>query len=478
MNTSQPITVNLDTIASLAKRRGFVFPGSEIYGGLANTWDFGPLGAELKRNIKHAWWEFFIQRRDDMVGLDGGILLHPRVWDASGHVQQFHDPLVDCRNCKSRFRADTFIEEKLGLEVAGMSHEEMSRTLRESKVACPVCGQRDWTAVRQFNLMFRTFIGPVEDQSTPVYLRPETAQAIFVDFKQILQSSRLKIPFGVGQIGKAFRNEITPGTFIFRLLEFEQMEIEYFIRPEAWPEAFEHWLAEMARFLHWIGLSSTRLRTREHGPEELSHYSRRTVDFEFHFPFGWKELCGLAYRTDYDLRRHQEYSGEDLTYFDQERNEHFLPHVIEPTMGVERLLLALLVDAYHEEPAVDVNGKPYTRVVLRFHPRIAPYKVAVLPLMRKPELVQCAREIAALLRPHFLIDYDETQSIGRRYRRQDEIGTPYCVTIDYQTLEDKAVTIRDRDTMDQIRVSIDKLVEELARRLNVDEHGGMATGSS
>ncbi|MCM8749146.1 glycine--tRNA ligase [Thermomicrobiaceae bacterium CFH 74404] len=465
MNAGQPATVSLDTIASLAKRRGFVFPGSEIYGGLANTWDFGPLGAEVKRNIKNAWWEFFIQRRDDMVGLDGGILLHPRVWEASGHVEEFHDPLVDCRNCKSRFRADTLLEERLKISVEGLSLEDMSRAIQEHQLACPVCGRRDWTPVRQFNLMFRTFIGPVEEQSTRVYLRPETAQAIFVDFKQVLQTSRVKIPFGVGQIGKAFRNEITPGNFIFRLLEFEQMEIEYFIRPESWPETFEHWLAEMASFLNWIGLGADRIRMREHGPEELSHYSRRTVDFEYSFPFGWKELCGLAYRTDYDLRRHQEFSGEDLTYFDQERNERFIPHVVEPTMGVERLFLALLVDAYHEEPAVDVNGKPYTRVVLRFHPRIAPYKAAVLPLMRKPELVERARDVAAMLRQHFMVDYDETQSIGRRYRRQDEIGTPYCITIDYETLEDRAVTIRDRDTMEQVRVPISRLVEELGQRL-------------
>lgn len=466
METSRQASVSLDTIASLAKRRGFVFPGSEIYGGLANTWDYGPLGAEVKRNIKNAWWEFFIQRREDMVGLDGGILLHPRVWEASGHVQEFHDPLIDCRNCKSRFRADTLIEERLKLATEGMSLEEMTRVISEDRLACPVCGQRDWTPVRQFNLMFRTFIGPVEEQSTPVYLRPETAQAIFVDFKQIVQTSRVKVPFGVGQIGKAFRNEITPGNFIFRLLEFEQMEIEYFIRPEAWEATFEHWLGEMGRFLQWIGLGSERLRAREHGPEELSHYSKRTVDYEYLFPFGWKELCGLAYRTDYDLRRHMEYSGEDLTYFDQERNERFIPHVVEPTMGVERLFLALLVDAYHEEPAVDVNGKPYTRVVLRFHPRIAPYKVAVLPLMRKPELVERARAVAAMLREHFMVDYDETQSIGRRYRRQDEIGTPFCVTIDYETLDDQAVTIRDRDSMQQVRVPISRLAEELAARLD------------
>jgi glycyl-tRNA synthetase len=465
MDARHAATVRLETIVSLAKRRGFVYPGSEIYGGLANTWDFGPLGAELKRNLKNAWWEYFIQRREDMVGLDGGILLHPRVWEASGHVEEFNDPLIDCRRCKSRFRADTLIEERLHRSTEGLSLDEMTRLVQEANLACPVCGVRDWTPVRKFNLMFRTFIGPVETESTPVYLRPETAQAIFVNFKNVVQTSRVKIPFGIGQIGKAFRNEITPGNFIFRLLEFEQMEIEYFIRQEMWEEYFDHWLNEMGQFLRWIGFKPDRLRTREHGPQELSHYSRKTVDFEYFFPFGWKELCGLAYRTDYDLRRHQEYSGEDLTYFDQERNERYIPHVIEPTMGVERLFLALLCDAYDEEPAVDVNGNPYTRVVLRFHPRVAPYKVAVLPLLRKPELVTVAREVAQELRQYFRIEYDETQSIGRRYRRQDEIGTPYCVTIDYQTLEDRTVTIRDRDTMQQVRVPISGLVEEIEARL-------------
>lgn len=465
MEASRISPVRLETIVSLAKRRGFVYPGSEIYGGLANTWDFGPLGAELKRNIKSAWWESFVQRRDDMVGLDGGILLHPRAWEASGHVQEFNDPLVDCRQCKSRFRADTLIEERLHRATEGLSLEAMTELIWQSNLACPVCGARDWTPVRKFNLMFRTFIGPVEEESTAVYLRPETAQAIFVNFRQVLQTSRVKIPFGIGQIGKAFRNEITPGNFIFRLLEFEQMEIEYFIRPERWEKMFDHWLDEMARFLREIGLKPDRLRVREHGLQELSHYSKKTVDFEYLFPFGWRELCGLAYRTDYDLRRHQEYSGEDLTYFDQERNERYIPHVIEPTMGVERLFLALLCDAYDEEPAVDVSGTPYTRVVLRFHPRIAPFKAAVLPLMRKPELVEVAREVARHLRQHFRVDYDETQSIGRRYRRQDEIGTPFCITIDYQTLDDRSVTIRERDSMQQVRVPISRLVEELSDRL-------------
>ena len=460
-STEQTPPVNMETMVALSKRRGFVYPGSEIYGGLANTWDFGPLGAELKRNIKNAWWDFFVRRRPDIVGIDGGIILHPRVWEASGHVAEFFDMLVDCRNCKSRYRADTLVEERLGLNATGMNAAELSKLIEEHGLACPVCGQRQWTAARQFNLMFRTQLGPVEATGISVYLRPETAQAIFVDYKNVLQSSRMRIPFGVAQIGKAFRNEITPGNFIFRLLEFEQMEIEYFIRPEEWESTFEDWLNAMREFFHWIGLNEEHLRIREHGTEELSHYSKRTVDFEYLFPFGWKELAGLAYRTDFDLRRHQEYSGVDLTYVDQETGNRFLPHVIEPTFGVERLLLAQLVDAYREETVTDAKGNPDTRVVLQFHPRIAPNKVAVLPLMRKPELTAKAKEIAEMLRTEFTTDYDETASIGRRYRRQDEIGTPFAVTIDYETLTDQSVTIRDRDTMEQVRVPIADLVNAL-----------------
>ncbi len=460
-STEQTPPVSMDTLVALAKRRGFVYPGSEIYGGLANTWDFGPLGAELKRNIKNAWWEFFVQRRPDIVGIDGGIILHPKVWEASGHVAEFFDLLVDCRNCKSRYRADTLVEERLGFDVTGMNARQLSELIQERGLACPVCGQRQWTPARQFNLMFRTQLGPVEETGIPVYLRPETAQAIFVDYKNVLQSSRMRIPFGIAQIGKAFRNEITPGNFIFRLLEFEQMEIEYFVRPEEWESTFEGWLNAMREFFRSIGLNEERLRIREHGPEELSHYSKRTVDFEYRFPFGWKELSGLAYRTDFDLRRHQEFSGVDLTYLDQETGNRFLPHVIEPTFGVERLLLALLVDAYQEETVTDAKGNPETRVVLRFHPRIAPEKIAVLPLMRKPELTAKAKEIADMLRPDFMTDYDETASIGRRYRRQDEIGTPFCVTIDYETLTDQCVTIRDRDTMEQVRVPIADLIHTL-----------------
>lgn len=458
--------VTMETIVALAKRRGIVFPGSEIYGGLANTWEFGPLGAELRRNIKNAWWEFFVHRRDDIVGIEGGILLHPRVWEASGHVAEFTDPLVDCRNCRSRYRADTLIEDKLHQNAEGCSNDEMTQIIRDGNVACPLCGQRDWTEVRRFNLMFQTTIGPVESSGTTVYLRPETAQAIFVDFRNVLQTSRVKPPFGIAQIGKAFRNEITPGNFIFRLLEFEAMEIEYFIRPQEWEQTFEQWIGWIREFYRWVGLRGDKLRVREHSQQELSHYSRRTVDYEYLFPFGWKELAGLAYRTDFDLSRHAEFSGVDLSYFDQATNERFVPHVIEPAMGVERLFLTLLLDAYAEEEAQDVNGKPYTRVVLRLHPRIAPYQVAVLPLSKKPELSQVAHEVEVALRQAGLrVDYDETQSIGRRYRRQDEVGTPYCVTIDFDSLQDHAVTVRDRETMEQERVPIGELVATLARRL-------------
>ncbi|HEX3724254.1 MAG TPA: glycine--tRNA ligase [Nitrolancea sp.] len=465
MTEAQRPDVAMETIVSLARRRGFIFPGSEIYGGLANTWDYGPLGVELKRNIKNAWWEFFVHGREDIVGIDGSILLHPRAWEASGHVQEFNDPLVDCRSCGTRYRADNFIEEKLGKSVEGLPLSELSEMIRSSNVACPVCGKRDWTDVRQFNLMFETMLGPVESSGTRVFLRPETAQAIFLDYRSVMQSSRTKIPFGIAQIGKAFRNEITPGNFIFRLLEFELMEIEYFVRESEWPPAFEDMRDRMGEFFRSLGLREDRLRTREHEEKELSHYSKRTVDFEYRYPFGWKELCGLAYRGDFDLRRHGEYSGVDLSYFDQQSGERFIPHVIEPAMGVDRLLLVLLLDAYDEEEAADVNGKPYTRVVLRLHPSIAPYQVAVLPLMKKPEFVQKAADVQALLRRSFSVEYDETQSIGRRYRRQDEIGTPFCVTIDYESLDDQAVTIRERETMAQIRVPISEVARVLEEKI-------------
>jgi glycyl-tRNA synthetase len=466
MDVEQQSPVTMEAIVALAKRRGFIYPGSDIYGGLANTWDFGPLGAEIKRNIKNAWWQFFVHRRADIVGLDGGILLHPKVWEASGHISEFFDPLIDCRNCRSRYRADTLVEEKLDRPAEGLSTAELTQILHDAKLNCPVCGQSNWTDVRQFNLMFQTHLGPVEESGTQVFLRPETAQNIFVNYKNVSQTTRVKIPFGIAQIGKAFRNEITPGNFIFRVLELEQMEIEYFIRESEWETSFNHWLGEMSKFYDWIGLKDDRLRVREHEQDELSHYSKRTVDYEYDFPFGWKELSGLAYRTDFDLRQHQEFSGVDMTYFDQANDERFIPHVIEPTMGVERLLLTLILDAYNEESVTDVNGKPYDRTVLKLHPRIAPYKAAVLPLSKKPELSGKAMDIVKELRQHISVEYDETQSIGRRYRRQDEIGTPFCVTVDFETLDDDAVTLRDRDSMEQQRIAIPELLDALRERLD------------
>nr|MDQ3044567.1 glycine--tRNA ligase [Chloroflexota bacterium] len=402
---------SMEKIVALCKRRGFVYPGSEIYGGLANTWDYGPLGAELKRNIKDLWWSTFVQRRRDIVGLDAGILMHPKVWEASGHVVNFNDPLVDCKTCKSRFRADHLIEERLGQQVDGKSPDELSAILAEAKLPCPRCGNRTLTDARQFNMMFTTTIGPVSETGVQVYLRPETAQAMFVQYKNVLATTRVKLPFGIAQIGKAFRNEITPGNFIFRDIEFEQMEIEYFVKPVEAPEAFERWIADMRGWLDLLGVRAEHVRVREHSQEELSHYSSRTIDFEYLFPgpMGWRELFGLANRSDFDLSQHQQYSGEDLTYFDQEVNTRYIPHVIEPTFGVDRTFLILLLDAYDEEQTVDVNGKPDTRVLLRLHPRLAPYKAAVLPLMKKPELVEVARSLFARLEEETgaLIDYDE-----------------------------------------------------------------------
>ena len=385
--------VTMDKVAALSKRRGFVFPGSDIYGGLANTWDYGPLGVELKRNVKDLWWQMFVHRRRDIVGLDASILMHPRVWEASGHVESFNDPLVDCRTCKSRFRADHLIEERLGQHVEGKSPAEMTAIIQTAALRCPNCGNASLTEARQFNMMFRTTIGPVEETGTAVYLRPETAQAMFVQYKNILATGRVKLPFGIAQIGKAFRNEITPGNFIFRLLEFEQMEIEYFTKPDQAAETFETWIAAMQAWLDHVGIRREFVRTREHESDELSHYSSRTIDFEYRFPgaMGWRELYGLANRTDFDLAQHQKVSGETLEYFDQAENRRYLPYVIEPTFGVDRTILTLLIDAYDEEETVDVNGKPDTRVVLRLHPRVAPYKAAVLPLMRKPELSEPAQ---------------------------------------------------------------------------------------
>ena len=426
----------MEKIVSLAKRRGFIFPSSEIYGGLNSCWDYGPLGVELKNNVKGAWWRSMVQYRDDVVGLDAGILMHPRVWEASGHLANFTDPLVDCKSCKQRFRAD---------EIPGGR--------------CPACGG-ELTEARQFNLMFKTFLGPVEDEAAVVYLRPETAQGIFVNFQNVLNTTRMKIPFGIAQIGKSFRNEITPGNFTFRTREFEQMEVEYFVKPGTDEEWYCHWLETRFQWYLDLGMNPERLRLRPHGPEELAHYARACADIEYFFPMGWAEIEGVANRTDFDLRRHSEWSGERLEYFDETTREHYVPYVIEPSAGADRAALAFLLDAYCEEQDGDE-----IRVVLKLHPRLAPVKVAVLPLSKREELVSYAQKVWEGLRRHWMTDYDESKSIGRRYRRQDEIGTPLCVTIDFQTLEDHAVTIRDRDTMAQVRVSVSRLAEALRERL-------------
>lgn len=427
----------MDKIISLCKRRGFIFPGSEIYGGLAGTWDYGPLGAELKHNIKTLWWKRFVQDRDDMYGTHAAILMNPKVWQASGHVSGFSDPLVECKKCKRRFRADHL----------------------ENAEKCPECDGALGEA-RQFNMMFQTNIGATEDEGSVTYLRPETAGGMFVNFKNILDTFHPKLPFGLAQIGKAFRNEISPGNFLFRSREFEQMEVEYFVRPEQWEEAFEEWRTIMLAWTKEIGLKPEHVYEHEMETEDLAFYSKRTIDFEFEYPFGRDELYGLAYRTDYDLGRHAEYSGVDLTYFDEEEKKRFIPHVIEPSLGVDRTVLAVLLDAYHEE---EVEGE--TRVVLKFAPVIAPVHVAVLPLMKKDGLSEKAKEIVKMLKKDFRAMYDESGSIGKRYRRQDEIGTPLAVTIDYDTLEDGTVTVRDRDSMKQERVATDSLKEHIQKML-------------
>ncbi|MCT4592555.1 MAG: glycine--tRNA ligase [Candidatus Gracilibacteria bacterium] len=450
----------MEKIISLAKQRGFIYAGSQIYGGLANTWDYGPLGSELKNNLKRIWWKNFIQKKSDMLGLDASILMNAKVWEASGHVSNFTDPLVDCKSCKARHRGDKLLEEKLPVEeVAGKNNQEIHKMLIDNNITCPDCGKCDWTEPRNFNLMFETNQGVVQDKSTKVYLRPETAQGIFVNFKNVLNSSRKKLPFGIGQIGKAFRNEITPGNFTFRTREFEQMEIEYFVNPAEWKPIYDTWRGEMDTFYKDIlGLNTDKMRWRQHEQDELSHYSSETWDIEFLFPFGWGELWGIAYRTDFDLRQHSEHSGEKLEYRDPTTNEVFIPHCIEPTFGCDRTALAILVSAYHEEQLEDGD----TRVVMKFKPELAPYKVAILPLMKKDGLKEKAEEIYTEIAEITSVDYDETGSIGKRYRRQDEIGTPYCVTIDYDTMEDGTITLRDRDTMEQKRITIQEL-KELAK---------------
>lgn len=447
----------MEVLVNLCKARGFVFPGSEIYGGLANTWDYGPLGSQLKKNIKDLWWTDFVTSREDMVGLDSSILLNSKVWEASGHVANFTDPMVDCKSCKSRHRADHLIESKSDTIIAGQTVEQMSQMIKDLDIACPVCGKKDFTAVRTFNLLFETRIGAVSTgDEGKTYLRGETAQGIFINFKNVLNSTRAKLPFGVGQIGKSFRNEITPGNFIFRTLEFEQAEIEYFFDAEntKWEDVFENWQGAMMSWLsERLGLKADNLRIYEHKKEALSHYSKRTIDVEYNYPFGgFKELWGLAYRGNFDLTQHQQFSGESMEVFDQENNRKYLPHVIEPAVGVDRLFLAALVDAYDEE---EVNGEK--RTVLRFNHRIAPFQIAILPLSKKEELMVVADPIYKDLQKQFRVDFDETQSIGKRYRRQDEIGTPYCVTVDFDSINDKKVTVRDRDTMLQERIAIDEL---------------------
>ncbi|PIP75025.1 MAG: glycine--tRNA ligase [Candidatus Levybacteria bacterium CG_4_9_14_3_um_filter_35_16] len=456
----------MEKITNLAKKRGFVFPDSEIYGGLANTWDFGPLGIELKNNIKKLWWKTFVQERMDMVGLDSAIIMNPKVWEASGHVSGFTDQLVDCKSCKNRLRADHLVEDATGIDVEGKSPKEVLEIINKNKVKCPTCGKIDWTEPRNFNLLFKTQIGVLDDAKSLAYLRGETAQGMFADFKLILATSRKKIPFGIAQIGKAFRNEVTPGNFIFRTREFEIAEFEYFISPKAdWQKIFDEWLGIMQKFADKIGLDKNKLHLHEIPTEKRAHYSKRTVDLEYDFPFGQKELWGIAYRTDYDLSAHQKHSSKDMKYFDQETHEAYIPHVIEPTFGVERTLLATLVAAYNEEEVSTATGEKETRIVLKLPKELAPFKIAILPLSKKPELEKIAQDIFDSFKESYMVDYDVSQSIGKRYRRQDEIGTPYCITVDFETLEDKTVTVRDRDTMKQERIKITKLPEYFSKNL-------------
>ena len=443
----------LDQIVALCKNRGFVFPGSEIYGGLANTWDYGPLGVELKNNIKNAWRKKFIQENKYNVGLDSAILMNPQTWVASGHLGGFSDPLMDCCECKTRHRADQLIEDFDGTNVAGWTNEQLSDYIKEHNIPCPNCGKTNFTDIRQFNLMFKTFQGVTEDTKDEIYLRPETAQGIFVNFANIQRTTRKKIPFGVAQIGKSFRNEITPGKFIFRVREFEQMELEFFCEPDTDLEWFAYWRGFCRDWLYSLGIKEENLRLRDHDPEELSFYSKATTDFEYMFPFGWGELWGIADRTNYDLTQHINVSGKNLEYFDQASGKKYIPYVIEPSLGVERLFLAVVCEAYDEEMLDEEKND--SRVVMHFHPALAPFKAAVLPLSKK--LNEQAEEVFASLTKKFNVDYDDAGSIGKRYRRQDEIGTPFCITYDFDSIEDGCVTVRDRDTMEQVRLPISEL---------------------
>ena len=456
---------SMEKIVSLCKSRGYIYPGSEIYGGLANTWDYGPLGVRLKNNIKKAWLKKFVQESKYNVGLDAAILMNPETWVASGHVGGFSDPLIDCKECKTRHRADKLIEEWAhangrDMIADGMSDEAMVNFINENKIVCPSCGKLNFTSIRKFNLMFKTFQGVTEDSKAEIFLRPETAQGIFVNFKNVQRTTRRKIPMGIAQIGKAFRNEITPGNFTFRTREFEQMELEFFCKPGTDMEWFDYWRKYCKRFLLNLGIEEKNIRLRDHSPEELVFYSKGTTDIEFAFPFGWGELWGIADRTDYDLSRHMEHSKQDLTYLDPETNEKYVPYCIEPSLGADRVTLAFLCNSYFEEEV----GEGDVRTVLKLHPFLAPYKVAVLPLSKK--LSEKADEVYTELSKHFMCDYDEAGSIGKRYRREDEIGTPYCVTIDFDTLEDGCVTVRDRDTMEQVRIKIEDVKAYIEEKID------------
>ena len=452
----------MDKIVALCKGRGFVYPGSEIYGGLANTWDYGPLGVELKNNIKRAWQKKFVQECPYNVGLDSAILMNPQTWVASGHIGGFSDPLMDCKECKTRHRADKLIEDFDGTNVAGWTNQQMLDYINEHDIKCPQCGKKNFTDIRQFNLMFKTFQGVTEDSKSELYLRPETAQGIFVNFNNIQRTTRKKVPFGVGQVGKSFRNEITPGNFIFRVREFEQMELEFFCKPGTDLEWFQYWRSYCRDFLLGLGVNEEHLRLRDHSPEELCFYSKATTDFEYLFPFGWGELWGIADRTDYDLTQHIKTSGKSMEYFDPETNEKYIPYVIEPSLGVERLFLAIVCEAYDEEEIGD-GEKSDVRTVMHLHPALAPVKAAILPLTKK--LKEPATDLYMKLAKKFNVEYDEAGQIGKRYRRQDEIGTPFCITFDFDSLEDNCVTVRDRDTMAQERVNMDELVAYLEKKL-------------
>ncbi len=458
MNTSEK---TMEKIVALCKGRGFVYAGSEIYGGLSNTWDYGPLGVEFLNNVKRAWWKKFVQESPYNVGLDSAILMNPETWVASGHVGGFSDPLMDCRDCKTRHRADKLIEDAAGIPADGWSNQQMADFIAEHGITCPNCGSANFTGIRQFNLMFKTFQGVTEDAKNEIYLRPETAQGIFVNFANVQRTARKKLPFGICQIGKSFRNEITPGNFVFRTREFEQMELEFFCKPDTDLEWFAYWKEYCKNWLLNLGMNPENLRLRDHEPEELSFYSKATTDFEFLFPFGWGELWGIADRTDYDLSRHQEHSGKSLEYFDQESNQRYVPYVVEPSLGVGRAALAFLCDAYDEE-VVDPE-KNDIRVVLHLHPALAPFKAAVLPLSKK--LSGPAEEIYHALSKRFMVDFDDAGSIGKRYRRQDEAGTPFCITYDFDSENDRCVTVRDRDTMEQQRLPIDALISFIEGKL-------------